>query len=35
MAYHFEREIEEALQHIYDIYYNVDHKDDDWFNVSL
>ena len=35
VAYHFEREIEEALKHIYDNYYDVEHKDDDLYNVSL
>ncbi|KAL6318340.1 hypothetical protein AAG906_039432 [Vitis piasezkii] len=35
VAYHFEREIEEALKHMYDNYYDVEHKDDDLYNVSL
>lgn len=35
VAYHFEREIEEALKHMYDNYHDVEHKDDDLYNVSL
>lgn len=35
VAYHLEREIEEALQHNYDSYYDVEHEYDDLYNVSL
>ncbi|KAL6318345.1 hypothetical protein AAG906_039437 [Vitis piasezkii] len=35
VAYHFEREIEEALKHMYDNYYDVEHKDDDLYNGCM
>ena len=35
VAYHFEREIEEALKHMYDSYSDFEHKDYDLYNVSL
>ena len=35
MAYHFDREIEESLQHVYDRFHDVDDTDDDLYNVAL
>ncbi|KAJ9676253.1 hypothetical protein PVL29_024988 [Vitis rotundifolia] len=35
VAYHFEREIEESLQHIYDRFHDVDDTDDDLYNIAL
>ena len=35
MAYNFEREIEEALEHIYATYNDNNDVDDDLYNVSL
>ena len=35
MAYHFDREIEESLQHVYDIFHDADDTDDDLYNVAL
>ncbi|KAJ9676254.1 hypothetical protein PVL29_024989 [Vitis rotundifolia] len=35
VAYHFEREIEESLQHIYDRFHDADDTDDDLYNIAL
>lgn len=37
VEYHFEKEIEEALQHIYETHHNyeINNLDDDLYNVSL
>ncbi|KAJ9676250.1 hypothetical protein PVL29_024985 [Vitis rotundifolia] len=35
VAYRFEREIEESLQHIYDRFHDVDNTDDDLYNIAL
>ena len=35
VAYHFEIEIEEVLQHIYDSYPNGDSMEGDMYNVAL
>ena len=35
VAYHFEREIEESLQHVYDRFHDADDKDDDPYDAAL
>ncbi|KAJ9676260.1 hypothetical protein PVL29_024995 [Vitis rotundifolia] len=35
VAYHFERQIEESLQRIYDRFHDVDDTDDDLYNIAL
>ncbi|KAL6318343.1 hypothetical protein AAG906_039435 [Vitis piasezkii] len=35
VAYHFEREIEESLQHIYDRFHDADDTNDDLYNIAL
>ncbi|KAJ9676261.1 hypothetical protein PVL29_024996 [Vitis rotundifolia] len=35
VAYHFEREREESLQHIYDRFHDADDTDDDLYNIAL